>query len=170
MPVTPSPPPVTTIPVTTPEKPAPPLPPPAPVTEVLPPTASSTAPLPPAPDLDLTIFLDKHPLLLREPPFYLNRKTMIVLRALVNAAGGTLNWDKVYKSAIVKINHQRYAFIPDNPVVTVDDKKITLEIPPTNYATGLFVPITVWRDVFGGRVFFDTTAHRIVLSSLGANQ
>jgi len=149
--------------------------PPVTVPEVAP-APSAPAPLPVAPIQAaasrpgrgdaLTVVMDGKPLQLAVKPVVEKGRALVLLRPLIEAMGGQLDWDPVKKLAIAIVDGRRYDFTTGDSAVMVNGKRTPIDRPPVILAGRTVIPITIWRDVFGGALQYDGVYGCITLDSL----
>lgn len=120
----------------------------------------------------LSFTLDGDALVLALPPYIEDGRVMVWVRPLVDAMKGTITWDNSGKQATVRVAELGYGLytdsnsvvaLPANPDLSPGVKTL---LRPTALKDGrLYVPITAWRDLFGGSVQYDATSGTVALRS-----
>ena len=113
---------------------------------------------------EITILLDGKPLLLEKPSYIVGGRTMVLLRPLVAALGGSLNWGG--NSGLATVGNRQVRFTLRRRVVTVDNVKYTLARPLILRRQRVYAPITLWRDLFSGVVEYQNTPCQVKIYSL----
>jgi hypothetical protein len=133
-----------------------------------------TAPAVPAPTAavprpirgaELTVVLDGKPLLLSVRPIIERGRAMVLLRPLVEAMGGQLGWNPVKKQAIATIDGHQYSFTIGESAVVADGASTLIDRSCYIVSGRTVVPITIWRDLFGGTIQFNGDYGCISLNS-----
>jgi len=114
----------------------------------------------------LTVVLDGKPMLFSVTPVVDHGNLLVLLRPLVYAANGTIDWDDAKQLVYAIVKQHRMTFTPNKNVVKVDDRDVTIERPvvvANGYTT---VPVSIWRDLFGGTVAYDPDFGCVCLQSI----
>jgi hypothetical protein len=113
----------------------------------------------------VSVLLDGRAMTFTPEPYIVNGHTMVVLRALLADSGSPVRWDNIAKQATAIVGNNRYLLTPDQRIVLRDGEVITLTEPVTLTAGRLFIPVTAWRDLFGGSVAYHPDTRQVVLSA-----
>jgi len=105
---------------------------------------------------ELAVVLDGKPLDLSVRPIIDRGRALVMLRPLIDALGGTLSWDAEKKQAVAMVDKRQYAFTVGESVVQVDGQAMPIDRPVTLTAGRTVVPATIWRDLFGGALDYDS--------------
>lgn len=133
------------------------------------PVASTPAPVPvtrrAVRGSELTVVLDGKPLLCSTAPFVHQGRTMVMLRALVENTGGSLEWEREIKQATATIDAHDYTFTIGKDIALVDGKPTAIGHAVLLVANRTMVPATVWRDLMGGNLEFNPAFGSVNLRS-----
>ncbi len=133
------------------------------------PVASTPAPVPvtrrAVRGSELTVVLDGKPLLCSAAPFVHQGRTMVMLRALVENTGGSLEWERGRKQATATIDAHDYTFTIGKDIALVDGKPTAIGHAVLLVANRTMVPATVWRDLMGGNLEFNPAFGSVNLRS-----
>jgi len=102
-----------------------------------------------------TILLDGKPLVSEYAPIIENGRAMIFLRPLIVAIGGKLGWDNAAKQATVTLDQRSMTFTVGKKTASLDGKLITIDRPAIALHGRLAVPVSIWRDFFGGNAGYN---------------
>lgn len=114
---------------------------------------------------ELTVVMDGKPLMLSVKPIIERGRAMVLLRPLIEAMGGQLNWDAINKQVVATVSGRQYTFIIGESAVLVDGSSMPIDRPAILLADRTVIPITIWRDIFGGTVEYNPVYGSISLSS-----
>jgi|GEM_PF-2262030 len=98
----------------------------------------------------LTVLMKGTPLPVE--PFIKKGRAMVLLRPLIEALGGELDWNAAKRQIIATVAGRRFCFTIGKNTVMVDGEKTPIGRPSAIVADRTVVPVTVWRDLFGGDV------------------
>ncbi|MHB0939277.1 MAG: copper amine oxidase N-terminal domain-containing protein [Armatimonadota bacterium] len=128
------------------------------------PAAPAAAPRP-VRGAELTVVMDGKPLMLSVKPIIQRGRAMVLLRPLIEAMGGQLGWDAEKKQVVASVEGRQYTFTIGENAVQVDGTSMPIDRPAMLLADRTVIPITIWRDIFGGTVEYNALYGSISLSS-----
>jgi hypothetical protein len=108
-------------------------------------------------DNTVSIQLERDPIYFSLAPYIVQDRTMAMLRPLIDATGGTLDWSGHVGRA--QIQQHQLVFTLSHRTAMVDGKPITLARPLIMLDDRVFAPISFWHDLLGGVVDFYPTPH-----------
>ena len=111
----------------------------------------------------LVLLLDGKPMILDRDPFIVNGRTMVLLRPLVTAAGGELEWQGEQGTA--QVQGRMIAFTLGAPQALVDGRPFSLDHPLVEIDNRVVAPVTIWRQLFAGRLGYETAPRCVWLRS-----
>ena len=151
------------VPAVKPEAPKPSAAPPKPVaaTPAAPPAAAPR----PIRGAELAVVMDGKPMAFAVKPIIDRGRAMVLLRPLIEAMGGQLGWDAEKKQAVATIDDRQFIFTIGESVALVDGASTSIDRPAVIIADRTVIPITIWRDVFGGTVEYNPVYGSISLGS-----
>lgn len=127
---------------------------PKPVTTIavsIPSATGKKAVMTPATSQDkLTVMLDGKAVEFTPGAYFAKNRVMVMLRPLVNASNGLITWDGA--KAIATINNHQVTITPNDNVVLLDGKTVTLDAPALNTNGRIWLPASAWRTLFGSDV------------------
>lgn len=113
---------------------------------------------------ELGVVLDGTPMLTVQPTIDRGR-AMVLLRPLVEALGGKLVWDSVKRQAIAEVDGCQYVFSIGENTATINGLRAEIDRSVIIVTGRTVVPVTVWRDLFGGTIKYDREYGCISLNS-----
>ncbi len=111
----------------------------------------------------LKILLDGKPLIMDREPYIAAGHTMVLLRSLIDTAGGKLNWQGEHGQAIV--GGREIQFTLNSPQAIMDGEVVDLDNPLSKVKDRVFGPVTIWRVMVSGNVGYDKSPHTVWLRS-----
>jgi len=114
---------------------------------------------------ELTVVMDGKPLMFSVKPIIERGRAMVLLRPLIEAMGGQLSWDAEKKQVIATVDDRQYTFTIGESTVLVDGSSMPIDRPAILLTDRTVIPITIWRDVFGGTVEYNAIYGSISLCS-----
>ena len=111
----------------------------------------------------LKILLDGKPLIMDRDPYITSGHTMVLLRSLIETAGGKLNWQGEHGQAM--IDGREIQFTLNSPQALMDGEVVELDEPLYQVKDRVFGPVTIWRVIVSGNVGYDKTPHTVWLRS-----
>jgi hypothetical protein len=111
----------------------------------------------------LKVLLDGKPLVMECDPFIASGHTMVLLRSLVEKAGGKLNWQGEHGQTI--IDGREIQFTLNSPQALMDGEVVELDVPLSQIKDRVYGPVTIWRVIVSGNVGYDETPRTVWLRS-----
>jgi len=99
------------------------------------------------------------------PPIIENDRVLVPMRAIYEALGAQVVWNENINTAIAKIKNTIITMQIDNPVITVDNKKITLDVPPKIINDRTLVPIRAIGEAIGANVRWDEATQTVIINT-----
>lgn len=84
-------------------------------------------------------------------------RTMVPMRAVLEALGGTLTWDNTFNTAGINVMDTRILIRPDEPFMMINGTVRYLSCPAMEYNGRVMVPIRDIIEAIGGKVKWDET-------------
>lgn len=75
------------------------------------------------------------------PPMMTNRVTMVPLRGIVDAMGGTMRWDLEKETVTIWTGNRRIEFVLNSRSASVNSKRMEMEEAPFMHKARIFVPL-----------------------------
>lgn len=132
--------------------------------EKLPVVSVNEVPASPSNKEDVAILLDEKPMNLEAPSYITSGRTMVLLRPIIEALGGSLTWKG--KTGIAEVYNHQITFTLHHRTVLVDAMKFTLMRPLARHHQRVYAPITLWRDLFNGDVEYQNVPRQVKIYSL----
>jgi hypothetical protein len=117
---------------------------------------------------EITLLLDRQHLAMPTAPFIMQNRTMVMLRPLVVAAGGAVNWDGKQAHAMRRHDRQWITFTPNSDLAKITGQQYVMNTPAVIRNGAMYVPVTIWRDLFGGWVEYNAEYRCVLLRSYEA--
>jgi hypothetical protein len=111
----------------------------------------------------LKILLDGKPLIMDREPYITSGHTMVLLRSIIETAGGKLNWQGEHGQAIV--DGREIQFTLNSPQALMDGEVVELDEPLSQIKDRVYGPVTIWRVMVSGNVGYEKTPHTVYLRS-----
>ena len=118
----------------------------------------------------ITVVLDGKPMLFSVTPIMDHGNLLVLLRPLVAAANGTIDWDDAKQRVYACVRQHQMTFTPGEKIVKVDGQDVTIERPVIVADGHTTVPVSVWHDLFGGSVSYDHDFGCVCLQSVEAEE
>lgn len=113
---------------------------------------------------EISVHMDGFQLLFDVPPMIENGRTLVPIRRIVEAMGGTVDWYEGGYIDIMKDGRHIYLAI-DTPAALVDEKPVDLDVPPRIINGRTLVPLRFVAETFGLNVAWDEKTQSIYLDS-----
>ena len=150
---------------------------------VLPPVKLAPAPLPvklappvaasedtdyplPARYARMLVVMDGQPIVCSAMPEMQDGHLLVRLRPLVAAVNGTIDWNSARKRVTAVVNNRKMTFTPGTNLVRIDEEQVAIARPVTIVDGWTIVPITIWRDLFGGNLDYNPEYGSVCLHML----
>jgi hypothetical protein len=101
-------------------------------------------------------------------PIILNGRTVVQIRAIVEAMGGTVGWDDETKQIILEAYNHRILMTPDDNAIIVDGVKKEIDVPPTVINDRTMVPIRFVAENIGCHIQWIGSSQEIIIVYYGA--
>lgn len=93
-----------------------------------------------------------------------NYKTLVPLRAVLEALGGTVKWDDMMNMARIDVLGSRLLIRPDEPFMMLDGRVYYLSSPAVEFNNRIMVPIRDVIEALGGKVVWSEEQKLITLT------
>jgi len=98
------------------------------------------------------------------PPVAENGRTLVTLREVFEMLGARVEWDNSTQTATAKRISQKLSITIGSPYMTVDGKKVSLDVPAKIINSKTYVPLRVISESFGFDVEWDGAGHRVIIT------
>ncbi len=88
-------------------------------------------------------------------PLIRNERTLVPIRAVIEAFGGTVGWDGATNSAILEMNGDTVRLVLDSTTAYLNDEPCTLDVAPVAINERTMLPIRFVAESFGLGVAWD---------------
>lgn len=98
-------------------------------------------------------------------PFIKNGRTLVPIRFIAEAFGATVQWDGINKTVTIILDSKGIKIILriDNEIALVNNKEMTLDVPPTIKENRTFVPLRFIAEAFGSEVQWDPNEKKVTI-------
>jgi len=111
----------------------------------------------------LKILLDGKPLIMDREPYITSGHTMVLLRSIIETAGGKLNWQGEHGQAL--IDGREIQFTLNSPQALMDGEVVELDEPLSQIKDRVYGPVTIWKVMVSGNVGYEKAPHTVYLRS-----
>lgn len=110
-----------------------------------------------------TGYLNDKEIELETPPTIIKGRTMVPLRFVVESFGGEVFWNSEDKSIKIKFEDKEILMWVNSNVSYINDKKYTLDVPPTVINGRTVVPIRFVAEALNSYVFWDSKEQKVTI-------
>lgn len=89
------------------------------------------------------------------PPTNIDGRVLVPVRVIFEAIGATVLWNATDKTVTSTMGNTIVVMTIDSPIMTVNGKKIKLDVPPKIIDGRTLVPARASTEAFGAEVFWD---------------
>lgn len=104
---------------------------------------------------NISVELDANELEFDVPPTNIDGRVLVPVRAIFEAMGATVLWNEADKTVTSTLEKTTVVMTVDNHKMTVNGKKITLDVTPKIVDGRTLVPARAATEAFGADVFWD---------------
>lgn len=103
----------------------------------------------------ITINVNSEPLSLDQPPFFLNGRTMVPLRGVLEALGAFVGWNNLTQTVTVIKDSNKIILPIGSKTATVNGKSVSLDIPAEVIKGRTMVPLRFLSEALNNQVDWD---------------
>ncbi len=96
-------------------------------------------------------------------PFVSNSRTLVPIRAIIEAFGGRVDWDESSNSVLLTLEDDTIKLVIDNNIAYLNSKAYTLDVAPTAINGRTMLPIRFVAESFNLGVGWDGTTQTITI-------
>ena len=85
-------------------------------------------------------------------PVVVNDRTLVPIRAIIEAMGGTVSWDEAAQTAVLGYNNNEIRLTMDQPVAYFNNEAYTLDVAPATMNDRTMLPIRFIAERFSFHV------------------
>ena len=104
---------------------------------------------------NISVELDANKLEFDVPPTNIDGRVLVPVRAILEAMGATVLWDETNRTVTSTLDKTTIVMTIDNPQMTINGEKKTLDVPPKIIDGRTLVPARASTEAFGAEVFWD---------------
>lgn len=108
-------------------------------------------------------YLNDKEIELETPPIIIKGRTMVPLRFVVESFGGEVFWNNDDKSIKIKFEDKEILMWVNSNISFINDKKYTLDVPPTIINGRTVVPIRFVVEALNSYVFWDSKEQKVTI-------
>ncbi|WLR52555.1 copper amine oxidase N-terminal domain-containing protein [Bacillus tianshenii] len=97
-------------------------------------------------------------------PIIENQRTLVPLRAIFEAMGATVDWNKEEQTIYATRKNETVQLAIDSPIAFTSGQEVLLDVPAKLYKERTMVPLRFVGEAFGGIVDFDGKNRTITIS------
>jgi hypothetical protein len=97
-------------------------------------------------------------------PVVINGTTMVPIRAIIEAMGGTVQWDNTTRKITVKLNSNTIQLWLNSKIITVNNKNKIIAVPPQLIKGRTMVPLKVIVENLGLKLQWNALTKTITIS------
>jgi len=97
-------------------------------------------------------------------PLIVNDRTLLPLRALVEAVGGTVNWNQELQQATVQTKYSTVRLWPDRPEAWANGARHSLPVPPQLVHDRMLLPLRFVAEQLGFEIAWEESTRTITLT------
>ncbi len=114
---------------------------------------------------EISVYVNGEKVVFDQPPVIVDGRTMVPLRAIFEALGAEVNWDKSTKSILSLKNDVRVAMQIGSNIMSIqkgsETKTVTLDVPAEIVSDRTLVPVRAIAEAFGCEVTWDSSAREV---------
>lgn len=96
-------------------------------------------------------------------PIVINGRTMVPIRAVIEAMGGTLTWTAKEQRLEITLKSKQLQLWVNRTTANLDGKQLTLDVPPTIINNRTMVPLRFVSENLGCKVEWDKATQKITI-------
>ena len=121
-------------------------------------------PTAPTPDV-ITVTLNGQALGFDQPPVIYDGRTLVPLRAIFEALGADVEWDQGTQTVTATADDITVAMQIGNPVMTINNEEITLDVSPQLVGGRTLVPARAVAESFGAAVDWNAATRTVIITT-----
>ncbi|WP_254611590.1 copper amine oxidase N-terminal domain-containing protein [Paenibacillus sp. JMULE4] len=102
-------------------------------------------------------------MMLEQAPVIEKGNTLIPIRFVTDALGGTVRWDDTERKVTVIRGGKMIDLWIDNPDLIVNGQRVTAEVPPVIMNNLTMVPLRILSENLGWKVTWDPQTRQVTL-------
>lgn len=115
---------------------------------------------------DITVELDgKQVVFADQQPVTVNGRTLVPVKAIFDALGGTVKWDQASKTVTAVVNGQTIVLTIGNSIAYIDGKEVKLDVPAATLNDRTVVPVRFIAEGLGMSVDWSSATRRVTITS-----
>jgi len=99
-----------------------------------------------------------------QPPIIDNGRTLVPIRAIVEAMGASVNWDAGSQTATIVKGTQTVKMQIGNASMTNNNTQTRLDVPPKIVGGRTLIPVRAISEAFGAKVVWDTAENAVYIA------
>lgn len=124
----------------------------------------STFTIPVMANNDIKVLLNGETLSFDVPPQLINDRTMVPMRKIFEAMGATVDWNESTQTVTAKEDNIVIIMQIDNVVISVNDKDVTLDVPPQLVDSRTLVPVRAVVEGLDADVKWDGDTQTVIIT------
>lgn len=109
----------------------------------------------------ITVSVDRENIEFAEAPVIVNDRTLVPVRAILEAMGATVTWNDKDKTVTTKLGKTEVVMTLNKKEMRVNGKKVTLEVAPQLVGNSTMVPTRAVAEGFGLTVNWEAEARNV---------
>ena len=97
-------------------------------------------------------------------PVVISDRTLVPIRAIIEAMGGTVSWDEAAQTAVLGYNNNEIRLTIDNPIAYFNNEAYTLDVAPATMNDRTMLPIRFIAERFSFHVDWNGEEQRITIT------
>lgn len=98
-----------------------------------------------------------------QPPVIIDGRTLVPVRAIIEAVGGEVWWDSVTKTATLKLGDNTIKLIIDSNIAYLNEEEHILDVAPRIINNRTLLPIRFVAESFGFSVDWDSNTRTVII-------
>ncbi len=118
----------------------------------------------------VTVTIDEKEINFDQPPIIVNSRTLVPVRAVVEAMGGDVSWDDVTERATLILGEDIIKLTIDNTTAYLNDEAKIVDVAPQIINSRTLMPIRFVAESFGYQVDWDEATQTVLIKRMVSSE